>query len=281
MKCDVAFPVEGFPIDDIKSFSVSNVTFEPNKPEVFPRLKQALVQQNIKEEIRILGEVRDIEGNDVGEIKDLAYQSVDRAVNVVQFLVTPALRTVDEVYCIKRHEGPEVDREFKILSKVTASFRLDGLFPGPRFDSQKYIEENLGLFDAMRHNRKNTLEKALSYYRIALCACNSYQAIESFFGAVQAIIIEMRVTKSSEDIKEKEIKKYMKPIIVSNVRGTTDDIFYNKFRCFWGIYRSGGTHGKYHVNDYSKLREASIAKSEVARWTHIIIRDYIEKSTKP
>lgn len=277
MKCDVAFPIEGFPLYDIKSFSTSNVTFEPNKPEVFPGLKQRLEQQDIKEEIRILGVVRAVDGKDIGEIKDLAYQSVDRAVNIVQFLVAPCLRTVDEVYCIKRLDGAEIDSEFKVLSRVEAAFPLDGLFPGPKFDSQKYMEDNLKPFDGVRPDRKDTLEKALSYYRIGVCAYNPYQAIDSLFGAIQAIIMEERKVKKPSKV----LRQYIEPIIRREINGMTKDKFNNKFTLYWDEYRSDATHGEYHVNDYPLLRNVSEGKYEVTKWTKIIINDYIKESSKP
>jgi hypothetical protein len=280
LKCDVAFPIEGFPFDDTKSFSISNVTFEANKPEVFPGLEQRLELQHIKEKIRILGVVRAVDGKDTGEVRDLAYQLVDRAVNIVQFLVTPSLRTVDEVFCIKCLDGPKIDSEFKILNEVIVSFPLDGIFPGGKFDSQKYMEEKLKSFDPIKPDRKETLEKALSYYRIAVCAYNPYQAIESFFGAIQAIVEGENQKEIEKNRARKEIRDYIKPIITRD-RGMTDQEFNTKFGCFYGRYRSDGTHGRYHVNDYSQLRDASKAKYEVAKWTWLIINNYIKESSKP
>lgn len=283
MKCDVAFPIEGFTLDVIKPFSVGDVTFELHNPEVFFDPNQYLQLHQIKD-IQILGIARDVAGKDTHEVKSSAYQSVDRAVNIIQFLVTDSLRTVDEVYFIKPldNEGPvkkedTINNGFRALHQVTKSFSLDGLFPGPRFDAQKYVEERLKSFGAIRPDRKETLEKALSHYRIALCACSPYQAIESFFGAIQAIVIVM---VSGKKDPSPEIKDYMKPRIISGIPGMTENIFYQNFATFWGIYRTGGSHGRHHVNDYSKMREVSIASYEMSKWTYVIIDDYIKESSR-
>ncbi len=62
-----------------------------------------------------------------------------------------------------------------------------------------------------------------------------------------------------------EIKDYMKPRIISGIPPMTDDVFYKKFSSLYGIYRTGGTHGKHHVNDYSKMRDVSIASYEMSK----------------
>jgi hypothetical protein len=279
LKCDVAFPIEGFVLDVTKSFSVNDVTFELHNLEEFLDSNRHLERHNIKD-IRILGVVRAAYGKDTHEIKSSAYQRVDRAVNILQFLVTRSLRTVEEVYFIKPldDEGPvkrDNNNRFIALGQVEKSVSLDGLFPGPRFDAQNYVEEKLKPFGAIRPDRKETLEKALSYYRVAVCADNPYQAIESFFGAIQALV---REEKKITDVTSKIMEDHIKPIIVNGIRGMTEGDFEDNFTCFWRKYRSKGTHGKYHVNDYSRMRSASIAKEEVTRWTWAIINDYIEKS---
>jgi hypothetical protein len=232
LKWDVAFPIEGFTLDVTKPFPVDDVTFELNNPEVFLDPNQHLHRHQIKD-IRILGVVRAVYGKDTNEIKSSAYQRVDRAVNIVQFTVTRSLRTIDEVYFVKPldDEGPKIDNNnrFRALGVVTTSIPLDGLFPGPRFDAQKYVEEKLKPFGAVRPDRKETLEKALSHYRIARCACNPYQSIESFFAAIQAIVLEMTGKEPT-----KEIKNYMKPRIISGISGMTDNEFYQKFASFGG-----------------------------------------------
>jgi hypothetical protein len=271
LKCDVAFPIEGFTLDVPRSFSVGDIKFELNNPQLFPDPEQRLEQHNIQD-IRIMGLVTGVDGKDSGEVKNLAYQLVEKAVNNIQFLIPgSSLRTVDEVYFRKRYDGPEIDDNFRILSIVTTSVRVG------RFDSQQYIDEGLKPFGAIRDDRNETLEKALSYYRIAICTYNPFQAIESFFGAIQAIVIEMEQTDKPSEV----IKNYIKPRILRGKKGMTENEFYTKFGSFWGAYRSGGTHGKYHVNDYSQMPDVSEAKSEVEQWTRIIINDYIKDSTQP
>ena len=272
LKCDVAFPIEGFQLDVKNPFSTNNVTFELSNPGVFPTLKQTLEEQNIKAEIKILGVVRQVSGKDVGEIWDSAYQVVDSAVNIIQFLVTPRLRTVREVFFNKRLDGDIIDSGFKIMIEQVASIPLYGLFPGPKFDAQKYMEEKLKPINAIRDEKRETLERALSYYTMAVSAHNYYQAIESFFSAIQAIV------KPGEYVSS-DTRTYMKPIIIKKTR-MTDKEFSTKFNCYWGKYRSGASHGSYPVNDYSRLREVSLAKHEVAKWTYFIIDDFIQRFQK-
>ena len=56
-----------------------------------------------------------------------------------------------------------------------------------------------------------------------------------------------------------------------------DQEFNNKFGGYYGNYRSEATHGRLHVTDYSKLRDASIANEEVKKWAWLVIRDFISK----
>ena len=156
-----------------------------------------------------------------------------------------------------------------------ASIPSDGLFPGPKFDYQKYMEENLKRFVSIRPERKDTLENALSYYRIGVCAINPYQAIESLFGAIQAIIMEVKKVKKPSGY----IRQYIEPKIKDKT-GMTKKEFTAKFEHYWDDYRSNATHGEYHVNDYSLLRDVNKGKHEVAKWTRIIIDDYIKESSQ-
>lgn len=268
MKCDVAFPIEGFPLDVTKSFSVGDVKFELNHPKVFLDPDRKL-EKYLTNDIRILGVVRDVDGKDGVEVKKLAYELVDKSVNLLQLLVNPSLTTVAEVYFRKRLDGPEIDTEFKCLGTVTSSITVS------RGNPQEYVEKKLEPFYAIRDDRKETLEKALSYYRIAICAYNPYQAIDSFFGAVQAIIKEVTKVKKPS----KRIRQYIEPIIRKKT-GMTHRDFSRKFECYWDKYRSDATHGEYHVNDYSQMPTLSKTKSEVAEWTRIIIDDYVKMSRK-
>lgn len=283
MKWDVAFPIEGFTLDVIKPFSVDDATFELNNPEVFYDPNHRLELHQIKD-IRILGVARAVDGKDTHEVKSLAYQRVEEAVNIVQFLVIDRLRTVSEVYFVRPldSEGPvkiedTINNGFRAMHEVRSSLSLDGLFPGPKFDAQKYIDKMLKPFGTIRPERKETLGKALSYYRIGVSAYNPYQAIESFFGAIQAIV---RKEKDIPDVTSKMMEDHIKPILLEEIRGMTDDEFDYKFACFWRRYRSFGTHGKYHVNYYPRLRGATIASQEVAKWTWVIINRYVTQSSK-
>jgi hypothetical protein len=282
LKCDVAFPIEGFTLDVKKSFPVEDVIFELYNPEVFYDPNQHLQRHQIKD-IRILGVVRAVNGKDTGEVKSSAYQRVDRAVNIVQFLVTDSLRTVDEVYFIKPldNEGPvkiedTINNGFRALGQSTFTFSLDGLFSGPKFDAQKYVEEKLKPFGSIDPDMKESLDKALSYYRIAVCAYNPYQAIDSFFAVMQAVVEGHNEKEIKKGRATKEIKQYIKPIITRD-RRITEQEFNTKFGRYYGIYRTDGTHGRLHVNDYSKLREASEARYEVAKWTYFVITDFITR----
>lgn len=284
MKCDVAFPIGGFTFEVIRPFPVDNeVTFELHNPEVFYDPNQHLERHQIKD-IRILGVVSSVYGKDIGEIKSSAYQKVERAVNVLQFLVQHCLRTVDEVYFIRPldDEGPvkikdTINNGFRALGTVTAELSLDGLFGEPKFDAQKYMEDKLKPFDAVRPDRKDTLEKALSYYRIGVCAYNPFQAIESFFAAIQAIIMK---EKPGVKRPSRHVRQYIESIIRKEI-SMTNHVFNDKFTLYWDNYRSDATHGEYHVNDYSLLREGNKGKYEVARWTRIVIQHYIKDSSKP
>jgi hypothetical protein len=148
LKWDVAFPIEGFTLDVTKSFPLGDVTFELNNPEEFLDPNRHLERHNIKD-IRILDVVRAVYGKDTHEVKSSAYERVDRAVNIVQFLDSRSfLRTVDEVYFVKPldDEGLKIDNNnrFRALGEVTKSIPLDVLFPGPRFDAQKYVLQAQG-----------------------------------------------------------------------------------------------------------------------------------------
>jgi hypothetical protein len=273
LKWDVAFPIEGFTLDITKPISVNDVIFELNNPKLFPDPEQRLERHHIKD-IRLIGVVRTVEGKNSHEIKTSAYKSVDKAVNIIQFLVTRSLRTVDEVYFIRRLDGPEIDNQFKILTPVEKTVRFG------EFDAQKYMEDHLKPFAAVKPDKKETLERALAYYRIAVCAYNPYQAIDSFFGAIQAIVEAKKGKKLGKGKAENGIKEHMKPIIIKKVRDMTEQKFWDKFACYYGRYRSDGTHGRYHVTDYSRLIDANKAKYEVAKWTHLIINEYIEEPTR-
>lgn len=168
----ISIPVEGYLPKDDENTQVGNVGFH------------AYVDSNNWK--RFLGSV--ILLGDRDSIKEMALELIDTALTKLMFASGMDLRINDSDYYITPLEahvpvhssligGKSIHR---VGSTSTHMYRIGE-------DRTKSI---LASMSSVKHDKKNSSDKALNIYRVGVKSDNPYQAIETFFSCMETIARE-------------------------------------------------------------------------------------------
>ena len=117
--------------------------------------------------------------------------------------------------------------------------------------TQKYrigddrTKSTLANMKCVKHDKKNSLVKALNIYRVGVESSNPYQAIETYFSSMKTIVRENTGTKY---VTQADLKCELKKTV-----GSGND-FNSNFSKFYGKERSGGITGSLDLLDRSSSR---------------------------
>jgi hypothetical protein len=199
-----------------------------------------------------------IHGNEIQAAIKEAKQVIDRAVNELCYICEKSISMTNNLYIVDQ-ANPRVtgvQGEFVLMRDIG----MDSI--------QDKRSSMLKMFDP---NQKEILNKVLGLYKNGLNSLNPFNAIETFFSCIQAILNDMFFPGC-------DLKKGLKDILSSRNKNFNEKEFYNKFAVYYGKTRSQSTHGNLDVSDHRIQEQTVNDLREFKIWTWEVLDEFVTRN---
>jgi hypothetical protein len=247
----ISIPIEGPMPDDFPSARYSRVLFHIyDDPDL--RKKQFFASVIL-------------EGQEMSTVGGEAMKLIDDALSKFHLVHGhPLFPDIDDMRIVKDAEGvtpstPEVGRK-RVSSSLTSWWRT----------GEDRTETLLSQIENIKPEKKNALDKSVAFHRLGVCSVNPYQAIESYFSSLSAIV---RENTNGRDPTRHDLRKALH----SKIGLATKD-FDEKFERYYGERRSAATHGGLNPLVSDEIAEAKKDAADLKSWVKRFLISFVENN---
>lgn len=212
---------------------------------------------------RLMGTVT-IEANE-NEVHTKAFDLVNKAVTALCYIYKQDFKVVKNGYNYRKQS--ESSTSETIVKSLIVKYRI-GI--------EKNFKETLSKIKSIKAEKKESLSKALGYFRTAQTSDNAFQAIETYFSCITAIV---RENVGVKDVKQCHLRHALKSIVQQEKGKQFDEnLFDTRFDTLYGKRRSSSAHGHIDIMNETDIKQVKDDAEQLRQWTMKLIDNYMDRN---